>query len=163
MRVAMTVEMRVAKTPDVRHAGEVDLDDIVRLDAACFTRPWTPEAWLGELRCEHVLVAGEPVYALACAAVVADVCELRRIAVHPRGRRAGAARDLLRAVIDHAHRSGCARIELEVAAANEPALALYRSHGFRLVGRRRGYYRDPVDDALLMNLDLAAATASNEV
>jgi ribosomal-protein-alanine N-acetyltransferase len=147
----------------VRVAGELDLDDIVLLDTACFTRPWAPAAWLGELRHEHVLVAGAPLLALACAAVAADICELRRIAVHPRGRRAGVARDLLRAVIDHAHRAGCARIELEVAAANEPAVALYRSHGFHLVGRRRGYYRDPVDDALLMNLELAPATASNEV
>jgi ribosomal-protein-alanine N-acetyltransferase len=146
-----------------RVADEADLDEVALLDSACFTRPWTPDAWLAELRHRHVLVAGKPMLALACAAVVADVCELRRIAVHPRGRRAGVARDLLTAVIDHAHRFGCVRVELEVAAANEPALALYRSQGFRLVGRRRAYYRDPVDDALLMNLELASASAPNEV
>jgi ribosomal-protein-alanine N-acetyltransferase len=147
----------------LRLAGESDLDELARLDAACFTRPWPKEAWIGELASGSVLVAGRPVFALACAAVVADICELRRIAVHPRARRTGVARDLLRTVIDHAHRSGCARIELEVAAANEPALALYRSHGFRVVGRRPGYYREPLDDALLMNLEVARASASNEV
>jgi ribosomal protein S18 acetylase RimI-like enzyme len=65
------------------------------------------------------------------------------------------ARDLLQAVIAHAHRAGCARIELEVAAANEPALSLYRAHGFVSVGRRRGYYREPPDDALLFDLELS--------
>ena len=138
-------------TLEVRVAGEAELDELLLLDAACFSRPWTRQSWLGELAHGGVFVAGRPLLALACVVVLTDACELRRIAVHPRGRRAGVARDLLAAVIDHAHRCGCARIELEVAAGNEPALALYRTFGFEVVGRRRGYYRDPVDDALLMN------------
>jgi ribosomal-protein-alanine N-acetyltransferase len=146
--------------PDVRVATESDLDELALLDAACFTQAWTRRAWLDELERGGVLVAGRPLLALACAAVLADICELRRIAVHPSVRRAGNARDLLRAVIDHARQSGCARIELEVAAGNEPALALYRAHGFDLVGRRRGYYREPLDDALLMNLDLSLRTSN---
>jgi ribosomal-protein-alanine N-acetyltransferase len=147
---------------DVRVAAESELDELALLDAACFTKAWARRAWLDELACGGVLVAGRPVLALACAAVLADVCELRRIAVHPSVRRSGVARDLLRAVIDHARQSGCARIELEVAASNEPALALYRAHDFEQVGRRRGYYRQPLDDALLMNLDLSMR-ASNRV
>jgi ribosomal-protein-alanine N-acetyltransferase len=145
---------------DVRVATESDLDELALLDAACFTRAWARAAWLDELARGGVLVAGRPLLALACAAVLADICELRRIAVHPSVRRAGMARDLLRSVIDHARQSGCARVELEVAASNEPALALYRAHGFELVGRRRGYYREPPDDALLMNLDLTLRTSS---
>jgi ribosomal-protein-alanine N-acetyltransferase len=145
---------------DVRVAGESDLDEIVRLDIACFTRAWARQAWLDEVACGGVLVAGRPLLALACAAVLADNCELRRIAVHPSVRRSGLARDLLRAVIDHARQSGCTRVELEVAASNESALALYRVHGFELVGRRRGYYREPLDDALLMTLELAHGRGS---
>jgi ribosomal protein S18 acetylase RimI-like enzyme len=141
---------------DVRVASESDLDELVLLDAACFPNAWERRAWLDELGYGGVLVSGRPLLALACAAVLADICELRRIAVHPSVRRSGMARDLLRAVIDHARQSGCARIELEVAASNEPALALYGAHGFEQVGRRRGYYRDPPDDALLMNLDLSS-------
>jgi [ribosomal protein S18]-alanine N-acetyltransferase len=147
-------------TLDVRVATESDLDELVLLDAACFTRAWARPAWNDELMRGGVLIAGRPVLALACAAVLADICELRRIAVHPSVRRAGMARDLLRAIIDHAGHSGCARIELEVAASNEPALALYRAHGFEQVGRRPGYYREPLDDALLMNLELPVRTSS---
>jgi ribosomal-protein-alanine N-acetyltransferase len=139
---------------DVRVATESDLDELALLDAACFASAWARRDWLDELGRGGVLVSGRPLLALACAAVLADICELRRIAVHPSVRRAGMARDLLRAVIDHARHSGCARIELEVAASNEPALALYLAYGFELVGRRRGYYREPLDDALLMNLEL---------
>jgi ribosomal-protein-alanine N-acetyltransferase len=146
---------------DVRVASETDLDELALLDVACFTSAWAREAWLDEVACGGVLVAGRPLLALACAAVLADNCELRRIAVHPSVRRSGLARDLLRAVIDHARQSGCARIELEVGASNEPALALYHAHGFEVVGRRRGYYREPLDDALLMTLELGRASASN--
>jgi [ribosomal protein S18]-alanine N-acetyltransferase len=145
---------------DVRVARESDLDELALLDAACFTNAWARQAWLDELGYGGVLVSGRPLLALACAAVLADICELRRIAVHPSVRRTGMARDLLRAVIDHARQSGCARIELEVAASNEPALALYRAHGFEQVGLRRAYYREPLDDALLMNLDLSLRTSS---
>jgi ribosomal-protein-alanine N-acetyltransferase len=144
-------------TIDVRVARASDIDELTALDVACFTRAWTRQAWVEELARGGVLVGGRPLLALACAAVLADICELRRIAVHPSMRRAGMERDLLRAVIDHARHSGCTRVELEVAASNEPALGLYRAHGFEVVGRRRGYYREPLDDALLMTLDLSTS------
>ena len=46
-------------------------------------------------------------------------------------------------------------MELEVRAGSAGAIGLYEGLGFVGVGRRRGYYRDPVDDAVLMRLDLA--------
>jgi ribosomal-protein-alanine N-acetyltransferase len=52
-----------------------------------------------------------------------------------------------------ASRTGAVRALLEVRAGNREALALYESLGFRRVGVRRGYYRDPAEDALLMTRD----------
>lgn len=147
----------------VRVAGLAARSELVELDAACFARPWTADAWTSELRAETVLVVGSPICGLACAPVIVDVCELRRIAVHPQARRRGLAGDLLRATIDRARESGCVRVELEVGAANASALALYRRHGFCVVGQRPGYYRDPPDDALLMDLDLGSGPPENDV
>jgi ribosomal-protein-alanine N-acetyltransferase len=138
----------------VRAASAADLPALLELDAACFERPWSPGAWREELARSAVLVAGAPVLALACAPIILEVCELRRIAVSPAARRSGLARSLLGALIDHARRHGCERIELEVAAGNVAARELYRAHGFCTVGRRVAYYRDPPDDALLLNLEL---------
>jgi ribosomal-protein-alanine acetyltransferase len=141
---------------ELRRAGLDALASIVALDHACFARPWTAAAWREELSHAVVFVTGDPPCGFACAAMIADVCELRRIAVEPAARRRGVARDLLRAVIDHARAHACERVQLEVAAGNAAALALYQAHGFVLVGRRRGYYRELGDDALLMDLTLVA-------
>jgi len=48
----------------------------------------------------------------------------------------------------------CEQVQLEVASENSAAIALYNSFGFAEVGRREGYYRDPLDDAVLMNFDV---------
>ena len=49
---------------------------------------------------------------------------------------------------------------LEVRASNAPAIALYMKHGFAQVGRRRGYYDDPKEDAILMTLEFEHGTES---
>ncbi|PRQ04034.1 ribosomal-protein-alanine N-acetyltransferase [Enhygromyxa salina] len=138
----------------IRLAALADLPDLLELDAACFSRPWAADAWRAEL--DHgagLFLAGAPApTGLACARVIAGRCELRRIGVDPRARGRGVGRDLLRAIMVHARQAGCSGIELEVAAGNVAACSLYRSQGFEVVGRRPAYYRDPPDDALLMDL-----------
>ncbi|WP_181233690.1 GNAT family N-acetyltransferase [Enhygromyxa salina] len=137
----------------MREATLEDLDALLELDAACFARPWGPEAWREAVAGgEIVLVADTPARGLACANVIFECCELRRIAVEPGARRSGLARSLLRAVIARARRAGCERVQLEVAEGNVAACSLYRAHGFSSVGRRPGYYRNPPDAALLMDL-----------
>jgi ribosomal-protein-alanine acetyltransferase len=135
------------------------LAELLELDGACFARPWTAAAWRAELEAGAVLVvrdAGGRVRGCVCATTVLDVVELRRIAVDPWARRSGCGRDLLAAVVDRARENQATRIELEVAAGNVAACGLYAAHGFRTVGRRRAYYTDPPDDALLMTLELAS-------
>lgn len=143
----------------LRRASGRDLDELLQLDAACFATPWTEASWRAELDADAlVLLAGQPALAYACASVLLDVCELRRIAVLPSARGRGVGRDLLLAVIAHARERVCERVDLEVAASNAAALALYRAAGFAEVGRRPRYYREPVDDAVLMSLALRSAS-----
>ena len=78
----------------------------------------------------------------------------RPIAVEGKSQRRGVARKLFSSLAEELGRSGVAEIILEVRAGNEPAQGLYRSLGFVEEGRRRGYYADPVEDAVLMRLRL---------
>lgn len=76
---------------------------------------------------------------------------LGNLAVAPEHRRCGVARALVDDLIAAARRRGTRTLALEVRVGNFAAQALYRAHGFRLAGLRRGYYRDTGEDALLMS------------
>jgi [ribosomal protein S18]-alanine N-acetyltransferase len=134
----------------LRRATLDDLAELLAIDAACFTSPWTESGWRAELDADALVLLADSSF--ACATIVLDVCELRRIAVMPSARGRGLGRDLLVAVIAHARAFGCDRLELEVADTNVAALHLYRAAGFAEVGRRPHYYRDA--DALLLTLPL---------
>jgi ribosomal-protein-alanine N-acetyltransferase len=58
----------------------------------------------------------------------------------------------LESALDASRKAGIARVYLEVRASNEPAIALYKRHGFTECGHRVRYYRDPVEDAILLSL-----------
>ncbi len=95
----------------------------------------------------------------ACAPVgfivtwhIVDEVHIANLAVHPAFRRQGLGRALLRHALEAARRSGMTSALLEVRAGNAAALALYRAFGFEVVGRRKGYYQDNREDALLMTL-----------
>lgn len=139
-----------------------DLDDVLAIERVSFPTPWTREHFLAELRS---VVARLPVVrddagrviAYACAWEVAGELQINDVAVHPEWRRRGLARTILTGLIDEARRRGCARATLEVRPSNGAARDLYASLGFRETGRRRAYYADTGEDAVLMTLPLGSA------
>ena len=76
--------------------------------------------------------------------------ELENMAVLPALRRRGAGVALLGALLAEARAQQAERILLEVRSSNQPAISLYQQAGFELQARRSGYYRDPVEDALIL-------------
>jgi len=90
----------------------------------------------------------------AVGRLMGDLAELESVAVDLRARRYGVGKALCKTVIDWAGAQGAHTIELEVRAASEGAIGLYRSLGFVSEGLRAAYYSGPVDDAVLMRLDL---------
>ena len=90
----------------------------------------------------------------------ADEAEIVTLAVSPAWRRRGIGRALVTAAAAHAGASGAARLFLEVAEDNAPALALYAALGFTPVGRRRSYYarHDGAADAIVMALPLSPSS-----
>ena len=86
---------------------------------------------------------------------VRDEAEVLNLAVAPENRRAGEGGRLLRTAVAELRKRGSSRVFLEVRESNAPGIAFYRNHSFSNAGRREGYYRDPVEAAIVMEIRLA--------
>jgi [ribosomal protein S18]-alanine N-acetyltransferase len=139
-----------------------DLDEVVTIERASFGMPWSRGAFLYEIeqnrvaRC-WVLREDDRVAAYLCLWEIADELHVTNIAVHPALRRRGLARRLLGAILEDGRSRRLRAVTLEVRPTNDEARTLYESFGFRVVGRRRGYYYDTGEDALIMESDLQAS------
>lgn len=103
-----------------------------------------------------VLVAEEEdkLCGFICAKAVADEWEIENVVVAAGFLRHGIATELARELIQRARRKAASAILLEVRESNQLARRLYEKQGFREAGRRRTYYTDPVEDAILYTLRL---------
>ncbi|WP_417688593.1 ribosomal protein S18-alanine N-acetyltransferase [Roseibium sp.] len=149
----------------VEDAKTDDLTRLAEIHSRSFTHSWDEEelSRLMDQAGVFVLVIRRPV-ALGSRKVlgfimirtVAGEAEILTIAVDPKNRGEGLARQLLREALFRLYSERCEALFLEVDAANEPALKLYKSAGFRKVGERKGYYRAAEGDgtALVMRADL---------
>jgi len=93
------------------------------------------------------------------ARLVADELHVNNVAVRHEFRGKGIGSALLQISLDEGRKRNARIAQLEVRAGNEAAQHLYRRSGFEVVGRRRAYYREPVEDALLMSLPLAQSSS----
>ena len=80
--------------------------------------------------------------------------ELENIVVAPPARRKGLGKRLLEALLVAATKTSCAAVFLEVRESNVPARTLYEKTGFQQTGRRKSYYTNPSEDAILYRLSL---------
>ena len=133
-----------------------DLNDVVDLEAASFTNPWSRDMLERDLRNVDVV----RVYALrddhgrliglcGCWFVI-DELHINTLAIGERFRRQGHATRLLRFVLAEAAAAGMLRATLEVRRSNQAALRLYERFGFEIRGIRPNYYTQPVEDALVL-------------
>ena len=115
---------------------------------------WTSEQYNNLLRNGVVLVSEEAgkLAGFICAKAVAGEWEIENVVVAPEFLRRGIASRLLSRLIQQARNAEASAILLEVRESNEPARRLYEKHDFRDVGRRRAYYNDPVENAILYTL-----------
>jgi ribosomal-protein-alanine N-acetyltransferase len=77
--------------------------------------------------------------------------EIENLVVDSAFRRQGCAKLLLRELLSRAGNQGAGRVLLEVRESNQAARAFYTQWGFQMIGRRRNYYRDPGEDAILLH------------
>jgi len=115
---------------------------------------WTSEQYHKLVSSGVVLVAEEAsrLCGFVCAQAAAGVWEIENVVVDAGFLRHGIASELVHELIQRAQNEAAPAILLEVRESNLPARGLYEKHGFREVGRRRAYYRDPEEDAILYAL-----------
>jgi ribosomal-protein-alanine N-acetyltransferase len=133
---------------------ESDIPAVVAIERQVFVDPWPASFFQGEL--EQPLVHARAaerdgrIVGYSVAWLGAGTGHLGNLAVVPEARRRGVARVLLEDLLSTARTRGVDSLTLEVRVSNDAAQGLYRAHGFRLAGLRRGYYRDTGEDALIM-------------
>jgi ribosomal-protein-alanine N-acetyltransferase len=133
-----------------------DLDDVLAIEEASFTNPWTRPMFERELLNPgvshlYVLRTGDWRVAAFCMDwIVADELHINNLAVRPECRGAGVGRALLEAVFGYATALGARRATLEVRRSNAAARKLYERLGFSVAAIREDYYNHPVEDALIL-------------
>lgn len=154
----------------IEFMNEHDLLAVVEIEEACGLSQWGWEAYRAELdRPEAIMLvararshhngthASPPIIGYIAARIdAAGELHINNIGVDASARRRGVGSALLGTALKLGARQGAREALLEVRAANHIAQSLYRLHGFQNVGRRRDYYREPTDDAILMRIHLTA-------
>ena len=143
----------------IRFLGEEDLPQIMAIEEACFTHPWSEEAYRSDLTQNPVayylgIFEGETLLAYGGLWLVLEAGHITNVAVSPARRQEGLGRRLMLALGAWAKSQGCQTLDLEVRSSNQPALALYRALGFQEDGLRKNYYTQPQEDAVLMSWQL---------
>ena len=127
---------------------------IAQLEKICFSDPWSEKSVASELdnKLAFWLVAaeGDTVAGYIGSQTVIDETDMMNVAVHPDFRRQGIAEALVNTLVENLKKMGSRCLTLEVRASNEPAIALYGKLGFAEIGRRKNYYRNPREDALIL-------------
>jgi ribosomal-protein-alanine N-acetyltransferase len=151
----------------IRPAVSDDLAAMVEIERASFSDPWSENSLASALSLDRmrVLVAEEPgegakndvgrMAGYVVVFVVGDEAEIADLAVAPGSRRKGVGRALIEHLLAELGGWEVRALFLEVRESNRAARTLYEAKGFRSVGRRRGYYRKPVEDALVLAREIA--------
>src|SRR5688500_6238902 len=139
-----------------RTLSDRDLDQIVEIEQASFSNPWTRQMYLRELQKPDVSflyvlrVPGQGVAAFCSFWLVLDEIHINNLAVRGEFRGGGVGRALLEHVIQAGAARGASRATLEVRRSNAPARRLYERLGFSVAATRPNYYVSPPEDALIL-------------
>jgi len=127
---------------------------VAELEKICFSDPWSEKSVASELenKLAFWLVAEENgmVAGYIGSQTVMGETDMMNVAVHPDWRRKGIAEKLVSSLVEELKQLESHCLTLEVRASNDPAIALYEKLGFGQIGRRKNYYRNPREDALIL-------------
>ena len=139
---------------EIRSMERSDIPRLAELEKLCFSDPWSESAFEYELKnpLSLWLVAAEEgeIAGYVGTQTVMDESDMMNIAVAPDFRRQGIAEKLIDVLIDLLNERQSKSLTLEVRVSNAPAISLYQKLGFSQVGLRRGYYRNPREDAYIL-------------
>ena len=139
---------------EIRKMTAREVPQVAELEKLCFAMPWSEKSVAGELENPLALwlvaMEGDSLAGYVGSQTVMDETDMMNLAVAPQFRRQGVGEALVNALVAALKDLGSRCLTLEVRDSNEAARALYAKLGFVEIGRRRGYYRDPREDALIL-------------
>ena len=140
----------------IRRMESRDVKKIAEIETECFPDPYS-ERSINSILCTEgsmcfTALEGDTPIAYFIGRLIAPEGELYRIATSPQKRGRGIAYKLLDFAVKTARGEGLESLFLEVRASNIPAISLYSSYGFRAISKRKEYYRNPTEDAVIMLL-----------
>ena len=134
--------------------GAQHVAQVAALEKLCFSDPWSEKSVGSELEnpLSLWLVAEEEgaVWGYVGSQTVMGETDMMNVAVHPDYRNQGIATALIVGLVEELRRQGRHCLPLEVRASNETAIRVYERLGFTELGRRKNYYRNPREDALIL-------------
>jgi ribosomal-protein-alanine N-acetyltransferase len=143
----------------IRPASLADVPSLAELERVCFSDPWTAAGIRETIQYEtaraFVAEDQDQIVGYVMARMSGEEGEILDLAVRPELRRRGIGRQLLLSVWNALGSEGVRELYLEVRESNRAAIELYRGHGFRPVGLRPRYYRNPAEDAIVLRAALS--------
>ncbi|MEB3330285.1 MAG: ribosomal protein S18-alanine N-acetyltransferase [Candidatus Sericytochromatia bacterium] len=151
---------------EIRKMQPSDLPRVVAVERACFGERWSQAAFENELANAQstyfVSLHAGVIVGYAGYWLILEEAHITTIGTDPAHQGKGFGERLLLHLVEHAARAEARWVTLEVRVSNQAAIALYEKYGFTSLGRRRGYYHDNHEDALVMwteNIDTPAYRA----
>jgi len=131
------------------------IDDVLAIERVSFSDPWSREMFRSEIEVgagtyARIAERGQTLVGYLLAVLIVDEAHLGNLAVHPSERRAGVGQRLLDDLLETARQKGIARVTLEVRESNQIARKFYYRNEFIDIAMRKNYYRNPVEDAIVM-------------
>jgi ribosomal-protein-alanine N-acetyltransferase len=141
----------------IQSLSQEHLSAILELDKNCFGGLWSKEGYIRELDSPNSEIqglfsqkTGEKLLGMGCFWLILEEAHITILAVNPQYHRQGMGAALLCSLIKTARDRNLERATLEVRASNLAAISLYEKFGFKTAGRRRRYYKDNDEDALIL-------------
>ncbi len=135
-------------------------EQIIEIENSSFPSPWSINAFKEEMKksISHLwaLIRDKKILGYICFWMFDTEIQIINLAVHPENRRQKLGQSMLKRMIEAGSSNGLQSIWLEVRPSNVPAKNLYTKFGFHEAGRRKRYYNDTNEDAIIMMLKLSA-------
>lgn len=143
----------------IRRMTMEDIPSVVEIENQCFSLPWSEKSFEDSLSREDTIF-------LVCETEEShisgymglylsfDEASVTNVAVSPVYRKRGYGEALVAVAKEEAKAAGAEMIFLEVRVSNEPAISLYKKHGFEELGIRKKFYEHPVEDAIIMKVGI---------
>jgi len=133
-----------------------DLPEILDMEGQLFPQPWNEEMYIHEMDLHDAFVIRKAeeseILGFMCGWTVLDEYNITNVGINPKFQKHGIAYRALSRLIEIKRATGIAFFYLEVRESNIPAISLYLKLGFKKMGLRKNYYRNPIEHGILMGL-----------